>query len=86
MKARRVHTPELVAVCATEKPQALHLPPVLGILTSQILHVQIIFQPINKGPDKLPIVVQVNALRGRIDVIGVPGVQVVRRQDLADQY
>src|SRR5260370_10357035 len=75
--------PERVAVAVAEKADGLRLAGILGVDAPQIAHVEVIIVAVDEGPDELPVMKQMDALRRREDEIGVARLVVVGRQDLA---
>ena len=85
MQVRLDQPPELVLVAPAEEAQPLHVLAVVGVDAPQRLHVQLHRPAIDERPDEAAVVEQPHPLRRLVDMVDVARVQVVGRQELADQ-
>ena len=58
---------------------------VVGIDPLQRVHVEAALPPIDERPDKAPLVEKVNSLRRRMNEFDVARVQIVGRQEFAEE-
>src|SRR6266446_7529987 len=77
--------PELIAVAVAEESDRLWLAGILGVDAPQVAHVEPIIVTVDEGPDEMPVVKEMDALRRREDEVGMARLIVVGRQDLADR-
>ena len=77
--------PELVAVAAAEEADRLHVVRVVGVFALQRVHVELHGAAVDERPDEAALMEEMDALRRRVDEVDVARVQIVGRQELADQ-
>ena len=77
--------PELVWVAAAEEADRLHVGRVVGVVALQRVHVEPHGAAVDERPDEAALVEEMHALRRRVDEVDVARVQIVGRQELADQ-
>ena len=77
--------PEFVGIAAAEEADLLDLGRVRRVFALEVFHVEPVVVAVDERPDKPPLMEQVDALRRRIDEIGIAGVQPVGRDDLRYQ-
>src|SRR3990170_2811519 len=78
--------PEPVTVALAEETDPLNIILFFDVVPLERVHIQRHLAAIDERPDELAVVEQVHPLRRRIDVVHVACVQIVGRQELADQY
>ena len=85
VERRAEEPPEFVGIARAEEAERIGLRRVFGVLPLQRLHVELLDQRVDEGPDESALVHPVHALRRRIDEVGVPRMEVVRHQNLGHE-
>src|SRR5688572_7385985 len=85
MQVTLPQAPELVGIAAAQKTNRKHLAPVISIFAFQRVHVELHVTPVDEGSDIGSFVKQVEGLGRSVDEIDIAGMQIVRRQELADE-
>ena len=85
MQVARDQVPKDVLVAVTQEPEFLDLARVGGIVALQIIHVEVIVEPVDERSDELPVVEKVYGLGWRADEIGVAGIRIVGCDQFGDR-
>ncbi|MNZ82460.1 hypothetical protein D3C78_1011580 [compost metagenome] len=77
--------PEVIGIALAEETQRLDIRRHVPIDPSQIVHVERHFPAVNEGADKFSVIEQVNGLRWGVDVLDIAGMEIIGREEFADQ-
>ena len=77
--------PPVIGIALAEKAELLRLAGVVAILPLQRLHVELVVLGVHERTDEFAFMEQPQLLRRRIDEVDIAGLDVVGRQELADE-